>query len=69
MGFGSAGEDGRDNKETIATGRWAGDAQQYPRKSDGTYADPFSEEERIAVEAKFADLIADIKAMQAQEEK
>lgn len=69
MGFGSADGDGRDNKETIATGRWAGDAQQYPRKSDGQYADPFSEEERVAIMAKFADLIANLKAKQAQEEK
>jgi len=69
MGFGSAGGDGRDNTETTATGRWVGDAQQYPRKSDGQYADPFSEEEKVAIMAKFADLIANINAKQAQEEK
>jgi DNA polymerase I-like protein with 3'-5' exonuclease and polymerase domains len=62
LGFGSAGEDGRDNKETTATGRWAGDAQQFPRNSDGIYADPLIDEngvdEGIAIEKECADLIA-----------
>jgi DNA polymerase I len=67
MGQGS-GEDGRDTKETTATGRWAGDAQQYPRESDGVYANPLNEEEREAVEKFFAAEIAAADAKYAQQE-
>jgi len=57
MGQGSA-EEGRDTKETTATGRWAGNAQQFPRESDGIYAAPLDEADRKALMAEFAKEIA-----------
>jgi len=62
MGFGSAGEDGRNNKETTATGRWVGDVQQFPRKSDGRYSRMCDPIEEAAVLDYFADAISEIKA-------
>jgi DNA polymerase I-like protein with 3'-5' exonuclease and polymerase domains len=69
MGSGGASGDGRDNKETTATGRWVGDAQQYPRKSDGRYSGPLSPKEDAAVRSYFAGTIEGIKAKYSQGEK
>ena len=68
MGSGSGGGDGRDTKDTTATGRWTGDAQQFPRKSDGLYA-PLFEGEKEDAEAYFAEEIAKAKAKYEQREK
>jgi len=68
LGAGSGGGEGRDTKDTTATGRWVGDAQQFPRKSDGRYA-PLSKEHTLFVQANLGDLIARFDAEYAQQQK